>query len=107
MKTRNVVAGTVALAAFIGGSLGLAARASADGAVDFAGQYGFAVCETLDRFPSFSGIEGIALAIVSDGYLSFYDAGRAIRLSVEAGCPEHSLLLDRYVAANTSPAVKR
>lgn len=68
-----------------------------DAAYAYAAVFGDAVCETLDDFPSFDGITGIARAIVKDG-LSAFQAGEVIQVSVTEICPRHQGLLDRFVA---------
>lgn len=75
-----------------------ATEAKADAGTDYAANNAAAICITLDSFPSFAGIEGIAQSIVSDGYLSYFDAGRAIRVSVDYVCPEHRGLVNAYSA---------
>lgn len=80
--------------------------AKADPGADYAADHAAAICITLDAFPSFAGIEGIAQAIVQQGYLSYWDAGRAIGVSVGFVCPEHSALVKAY-AATYAPVQKR
>lgn len=72
--------------------------AQADPVSDYAAEYGNAVCVVLDAFPTFDGIMGVGSGIVDDGYLSYYQAGQVIRLSVEAFCPRHLLLLQQFAA---------
>jgi hypothetical protein len=77
------------------------AKADVDNAAyAYAAQYGSAVCNVLDTYPSFGGVIGIAKAIVKDG-LSSYQAGEVIQVSVEEICPRHQGLLDRFVTVYT------
>lgn len=76
------------------------ARADIDPvAAEYAAQNAGAICATLDAYPSVGGVAGIAQAIVNSGYLSFYQAGQAIGISVLTTCPEHGVVIDRFVAA--------
>lgn len=90
-----VGAGGVLAATGIGWGIG---EARADAGYDYATHNAAAICLTLDKYPSFAGIEGVAQAIVNEGLLSFWDAGRAIRVSVDNVCPVHDGLLDAYSA---------
>lgn len=77
---------------------------------DYAADNAARICLTLDRFPSIAGITGIGQAIVNEGYLSFYDAGEAVGVSIAAVCPWHQPLMNRFIAMyahNTTPVVKR
>lgn len=85
----------VASAAILAGT----AKADTDGAAfAYAAAYGTVVCQVLDEYPTYGGIEGIAEAIVEDG-LSYYQAGEVIALSVIRICPQHTALMNRYVTA--------
>ena len=96
---RRLLLAAAAAAVLAGAGVGYATDAHADAGAEYAATHAAAVCLTLDQFPSFAGIEGIAQAIVNDdGYMSFFDAGRAIRVSVDYVCPEHTNLLDAYAA---------
>jgi hypothetical protein len=90
-----------AVSVLAGAGVGHAAEAQADVdpvAVEYAKDNAAAVCSTLDDFPSVAGVAGIAQAIVEQGYLSYYQAGQAIAISVMAVCPEHQPVLDRFIA---------
>lgn len=65
----------------------------------YAATFGSAVCETLDSYPSFGGIYGIADSIAEDG-LSFYQAGQVIGLSVSEICPRHLALVRSFAASS-------
>lgn len=65
----------------------------------YAATYGGAVCETLDSYPSFGGIYGIADAITDDG-LTFYQAGQVIAVSVMEICPRHTALVKSFAASS-------
>lgn len=75
----------------------VAAPAHADVATDYASIHADAVCETLNDYPSFAGVAGVAEAIVGQG-LSWSDAGRVIALSVINVCPQHTELLREFAA---------
>lgn len=64
-------------------------------AIAYADQFGEAVCGTLNDYPSFDGIIGIASVMMDDG-LSGRQAGQAIALSVIDLCPWHLALLDNF-----------
>lgn len=64
--------------------------------IAYAATFAQAVCDTLDAYPSFEGIYGIAQAIVEDG-LTSRQAGYVIALSVTDACPWHLDLLDRFL----------
>lgn len=66
----------------------------------YAATFGSAVCETLDSYPSFGGIYGIADSITDDG-LTFYQAGQVIAVSVMEICPRHTALVKSFAAAGS------
>lgn len=73
------------------------AKAEPDSVVyAYASTFGGAVCSTLDDFPSFDGIVGVAAAIVNDG-LTDYQAGQVIGLSIAEICPRHTRLMVNFV----------
>lgn len=84
----------------IGGAVAMASSASvhADPVDNYAAQYAPAVCATLDAYPSFSGIEGVGTGIVSDTGWSYTDAGRVIKESIMAECPQYAALWNQFVA---------
>jgi hypothetical protein len=65
----------------------------------YAATYGGAVCETLDSYPSFGGIYGIADSITEDG-LTYYQAGQVIAVSVMEICPRHTALVRSFAASS-------
>lgn len=64
----------------------------------YAATYGGAVCETLDSYPSFGGIYGIADSIADDG-LTYHQAGQVIAMSVMEICPRHTALVTSFAAS--------
>ena len=64
--------------------------------VAYAAQFAGAVCNVLDEYPSYAGIEGIAQAITADG-LSMRQAGWVIALAVDEVCPRHTRLIMSYI----------
>lgn len=68
-----------------------------DAAFAYAATFGGAVCNVLDKYPTFDGVIGIAKAIVDDG-LSSFQAGEVIQVSVTEICPRHQGLMNRFVA---------
>lgn len=110
MKRRDVLptAMLMATSAFLGAAVYYSAPAEAapdQAVINYAKASAPAVCTTLDSYPSFPGIVGVAKAITEDGFTA-YEAGEVIYLSVAAVCPRHLTLLDRFIAANapSSPA---
>lgn len=89
---------TIPLAAYF------ASSAKADPGTDlYAANHGPAVCQTLDRFPSFAGIQGVADAIhFNDGY-SYADAGSIVADSVIVFCPSHLPLLQLFIDTYATP----
>jgi len=74
------------------------AKADTDSMVyAYAATYGTAVCETLDDYPSFDGIIGIASAIAEDG-LTMRQAGAVIALSANEICPRHISLVKAFAS---------
>jgi len=63
----------------------------------YAGQNAPRVCEVLDRFPTFNGINGVADAITQESNLTYRDAGRVLAISVITVCPQHIELLKDYI----------
>jgi hypothetical protein len=64
----------------------------------YAATYGGAVCETLDSYPSFGGIYGIADSITDDG-LTYHQAGQVIAMSVMEICPRHTALITSFATS--------
>tara|TARA_Y100001973_G_C5152300_1_gene308791 strand:- start:782 stop:1111 length:330 start_codon:yes stop_codon:yes gene_type:complete len=79
------------------GCIAAAGPARADVVDDYTAQNAHTVCAVLDRHPHVAGVEGIVLAIVQDG-LTPYSAGQVVGYSVWSWCPEHSDLVDAFVA---------
>lgn len=72
------------------------AKAEPDSAViAFAALYGDIICDTLDTYPSFSGILGIGDAISTEG-LTPYQAGQVLYLAALNTCPRHLDLMHRF-----------
>lgn len=67
--------------------------------VAYAQQYGQAICDTLDDYPNFDGIIGIATVIMDDDGLTPRQAGHAMALSVVDLCPWHLDLLDQFATS--------
>ena len=67
----------------------------------YAATYGGAVCETLDSYPSFGGIYGIADSIADDG-LTYHQAGQVIAMSVMEICPRHTALVKSFAASGAT-----
>ena len=79
----------------IGGSVGLAARASADPTgytIANAGR----ICASLDEHPTFSGVTGVMAAVITDGGFSVEDAATVVVEAVWNLCPRHKNLLLAY-----------
>lgn len=77
------------------------AKAEPDGAsVAVAALYGDIICDTLDSYPSMSGIIGIGQALNSEG-LTYYQAGQAIYIAVDNSCPRHLPLLHQFAASGS------
>ena len=93
---RNTVVKAFAVGVITGsfltsGIILLAAPAKADpdpAAYAYAAQYGGAVCQTLDEYPTEAGIIGIGNAITEDG-LTPFQAGEVIYYAVDELCPRH------------------
>jgi hypothetical protein len=72
------------------------AKADTDNAVyAYTATFGAIVCQTLDTYPTFSGVIGIGEAIAADG-LSMHQAGQVMLMSATEICPRHLGLLRRY-----------
>lgn len=61
------------------------------------------VCRVLTAYPTFAGIEGIADAIVADGF-TYGQAGAIELKSVLALCPEHLPLWQDFIAVYAAPS---
>lgn len=86
------------------GIIMLAAPAKADTdpvAYAYAAQYGSAVCQTLDEYPSEAGILGVGEAIIEDGLTSF-QAGEVVYHSVSEICPQHLGLVLNWARQETT-----
>jgi hypothetical protein len=82
----------------IAAALTASAPAHADPVENYVVATGVDVCQTLDDFPSFDGIDGIAMAIVKDTGWTYRQAGEVIELSIAADCIRHVPLWNRFVA---------
>jgi hypothetical protein len=82
----------------IGCAIGASYAKADTPAEQYAAQYGGVVCAVLDDYPSGSGVWGIVQAIVGEGYLSYFEAGQVVGMSVSNFCPEHQPSLDEFVA---------
>ena len=107
-KARRMDALAVALLMIVMAAFGVivmllstpSAKADPDSMVyAYAATFGSAVCETLDSYPSFGGIYGIADAITDDG-LTYYQAGQVIAVSVTEICPRHTALVKSFAASS-------
>ena len=96
--TLGVITGSMVTAALTM----FAAPAKADISDSTVASYAIPVCATLDRFPTFNGVIGIAAAIAEDGY-TYSDAGEIIVGAALNVCPEFVPLL-RQFAARYAPA---
>ncbi|MFA4084269.1 DUF732 domain-containing protein [Mycobacteroides salmoniphilum] len=88
----------ILLAAFIAFAplVSCAAPAAADPVNDAANDVGGALCIAIIGDPTFKGINHIGNALHERGF-SYPDAGRIVRLSIDAYCPWQQPLLDLYV----------
>jgi hypothetical protein len=99
-------------AVIIGGSVGFAARANADGFIDeaeasYINRWGpTAICPVIDQFPSTAGVLGVAEGIVEDGF-SADGAVDIINTAVWEYCPRHWALLERIGAEARGELAKR
>lgn len=99
-----IAANKMLIAAGVGAvvaALASPAPAHADPVVDYTGKTAPIVCELLDGTPTFGGIALVGQLIHNDG-LSYESAGRVIKLSIEAYCPRHVLLWNRFVDSANS-----
>ncbi len=106
-KARRMDALAVALLMIVMAAFGVivmllstpSAKADPDSMVyAYAATFGSAVCETLDSYPSFGGIYGIADSITDDG-LTYHQAGQVIAMSVMEICPRHTALVTSFAAS--------
>lgn len=100
MMSNRTVTRVLLIAFGIGGATAMAASAPAhaDPLDNYISATSSAVCETLDDFPTFSGIEGIGVEIVQDTGWTFEEAGAVVERSIVAECPRHAALWNRFVA---------
>ncbi|CPS15924.1 DUF732 domain-containing protein [Mycobacteroides abscessus] len=75
--------------------------AHADPVIDYTGKTAPTVCALLDSTPTFGGIAVVGQLIHNDG-LTYEAAGRVIKLSIEAFCPRHVALWNRFVDSANS-----
>jgi len=66
-----------------------------DAVYAYTATFGAIVCQTLDSYPTFSGVIGIGQAIAADG-LSMHQAGQVLMLSALEICPRHLGLLRSF-----------
>lgn len=106
MQHRSSVRHTrLLIAAGVGAAIAALANpapaAHADPVIDYTGKTAQTVCALLDSTPTFGGIALVGQLIHNDG-LSFEAAGRVIKLSIEAYCPRHIPLWNRFVESANS-----
>jgi hypothetical protein len=95
---KRLLVSMAAGAVLAGTGIGWATDARADAGTDYAAGNAARICATLDAYPTLNGIMGVGQAIVNEGYMSFYDAGRAIAVSIAVVCPQHQPLMERFIA---------
>lgn len=106
---RGPVALLLGCSALLGAALYYASPAKADGMLStdeqvYVQMYGNAVCLTLNEYPSYSGVLGIAEVIISDGFAPD-DAVDIVNSAVSTYCDQHWPLLQaigRAARAGTS-----
>lgn len=96
-QDRGPVALLMGCSAMLGAAVYFASPARADGMLStdeqvYVEMYGGAVCSTLDEYPSYGGVLGIAEAITEDGF-ALDDAVDIVNSSVSTYCDEHWPLL--------------
>lgn len=100
--TTRTIGRTALLGAFgalvAGSTIALAAPAHADTLDAVAARYEYAICGTLDAYPSVAGVTGVLMAIEQDGW-SAYDSGGIVARAVYVYCPRHSYELGQFVAS--------
>lgn len=109
MSTTRSISGRIAglaLSAAALAGLAFAPAAKADPVENYAAIVAPAVCATLDEYPSFAGIEGVAQFIVKDSGATHYEAGRVIGISVYGWCDRHAALIQRYAGTHTQKQVR-
>lgn len=79
----------------IGGSVGLAARASADPTGYTIANAG-TICAILDETPTFSGVTGVMAAVIADGGFTVDEAAEVVVNAVWNLCPRHQGLILAY-----------
>ena len=79
----------------IGGSVGLAARASADPTGYTIANAG-TICAVLDETPTFGGVTGLMAAVIADGGFTVDEAAEVVVEAVWNLCPRHRDLLLAY-----------
>ena len=67
-----------------------------DAVYAYTATFGAIVCQTLDAYPTISGVIGVGEAIAADG-LSMHQAGEVLMMSATEICPRHLGLLQRFV----------
>lgn len=96
-QDRGPVALLMGCSAMLGAAVYFASPARADGMLStdeqvYVEMYGGAVCSTLDEYPSYGGVLGVAEAITEDGF-ALDDAVDIVNSSVSTYCDEHWPLL--------------
>lgn len=55
-----------------------------------------AICAVLDKYPTLPGVEGVLQGIENDSGFTAFQAGEALAIGVQAQCPRHIALLQRF-----------
>ncbi|MGV0042064.1 hypothetical protein [Mycobacterium colombiense] len=55
-----------------------------------------AMCTVLDKYPTLPGVEGVLQGIENDSGFTAFQAGEALAIGVQAECPRHIALLQRF-----------
>lgn len=55
------------------------------------------ICSVLDDYPTISGVAGVLQGIKTDSGLTDFQSGQVIAIAVQASCPRHVGLLQRFV----------
>lgn len=62
-----------------------------------------AVCETLEDFPTFNGLRGVAQGVMEDTGWDAEDAAQVVVTSIYVYCPDMFPLLNRFIRTYNPP----
>jgi len=99
-----IIITTLAATAAISAAVLLAPLATADTGTDYGDTHAWAVCSTLEQYPSVGGIAGVAEGMHELSDLTYDQTIEAIEEAIHTQCPRFTGLIEAFTHAETTQA---